>query len=143
MKKKQWERKSKSESMLVSHGEVRRVLLAKREPLFIVPSYMLLHVFFPFVTTMLISKNEMFKEFQDIFPKDVPHELSSLKGTEHHMDLTLGTILPNREAYKMNHREVRENMRSCAMPVILMPKMDNYLLTPYKFHLSCKPSFYV
>ncbi|RDX73754.1 hypothetical protein CR513_46586, partial [Mucuna pruriens] len=55
-----------------------------------------------------ISKNRMFKEFQDVFPKDVPHELSSLKGTEHHMDLTLGVTLPNREAYKTNLREAKE-----------------------------------
>ncbi|RDX97851.1 hypothetical protein CR513_19328, partial [Mucuna pruriens] len=115
----------RKEFMLVSHREVRRVLLAKREPLFTTFIDMFLHVF-PSIT--IVPTN--------VFPKDVPHKLPPFKGKEHHMDLTLGATLPNGETYKMNIGEakeiqkqvakliktswVRESMSLCAMPIILV-----------------------
>ncbi|RDX91472.1 hypothetical protein CR513_26543, partial [Mucuna pruriens] len=160
-RKEKWKRKLRKkikESMLVNHREVRRVIFPKREPFFTIPIDRLLHVF-PFVTIVLACKNRMLEEFHDVFSKDVSHGLLPLKGTEHHMNLTLGATLPNGAAHRTNPREakeiqkqvaklietgwVRESMSPCVIPVIFVPKKDNYLLTPYNFHLSCKPSLFV
>ncbi|RDX95070.1 hypothetical protein CR513_22461, partial [Mucuna pruriens] len=70
----------------------------------------------------------------------VPHGLPPLRGIEHHIDLTLGEILPNKAAYRTNTEEakenqkqvgkllekglVRESMIPCVMLVILVPKKD-------------------
>ncbi|RDX97768.1 hypothetical protein CR513_19432, partial [Mucuna pruriens] len=47
-----------------------------------------------------IGFGSMFKEFKDVFPKEVPHGLPPLRGIEHHIDLTLGASFPNRAAYR-------------------------------------------
>ncbi|RDX85639.1 hypothetical protein CR513_33137, partial [Mucuna pruriens] len=52
--------------------------------------------------TFTLGKNRMLEEFQDDFPKDVPYRLPPLRGIEHHMNLTLGVILPNGAAYRTN-----------------------------------------
>ncbi|RDY05112.1 hypothetical protein CR513_11084, partial [Mucuna pruriens] len=93
--------------MLVNPREVRRVLLAKREPLFVVPTDILLHVF-PSITVMPIGINKLLEEFYDVFPKDVPHGLPPLRGIEHYIDLTLRATLPNKAEYKTNPKEAKE-----------------------------------
>ncbi|RDY12206.1 hypothetical protein CR513_03039, partial [Mucuna pruriens] len=85
-KSKNKEEKGKK-SMIVCHEEVRKVLLAKREPLRLKTSL---------------------REFQNVFSKDVPHRLPPLRGTKHHMDLTLRATLPNRVAYRTNPRKAKE-----------------------------------
>ncbi|RDY13239.1 hypothetical protein CR513_01870, partial [Mucuna pruriens] len=77
--------------------------------------------------------NDLQDEFQDVFPKDVPHGLPPLRGIQHHIDLTT-TTLPNMIAYRTNPEKakeiqkqvskliekawVRESMSPCAMPTI-------------------------
>ncbi|RVW25290.1 Transposon Ty3-I Gag-Pol polyprotein [Vitis vinifera] len=80
------------------------------------------------------------KEYEDVFPNDVPSELPPIRGIEHQIDFVLGATIPNRPAYKSNPEEttelqrqveelltkghVRESMSPCAMPVLLVPKKD-------------------
>nr|XP_027077035.1 uncharacterized protein LOC113700789 [Coffea arabica] len=80
------------------------------------------------------------QEFEDIFPEDVSDRLPSLRGIEHQIDLIPGAPLPNKPAYRMGPEEMkelqrqvekllrkgwgRENLNSCAVHVILVPKKD-------------------
>jgi len=42
------------------------------------------------------------KEFEDVFPHDLPPGLPPVRGIEHQIDLLLGTPLPNKPAYRCN-----------------------------------------
>ncbi|RDX78047.1 hypothetical protein CR513_41734, partial [Mucuna pruriens] len=132
-------KEKKKEPLLVSHREVKRVLSAKREPLIAMPTTILLNVS-PSLMSLPASFEELHEEFKDVFLKDVPCGLPSLRGIEHHMDLTLGATFPNRATYRTNPKEskeiqtqvgkliekgcIRESMSPCAMLVILVPKKD-------------------
>ncbi|XP_042452586.1 uncharacterized protein LOC122037193 [Zingiber officinale] len=79
-------------------------------------------------------------DFEDVFPKEVPHSLPPMRGIEHQIYLIPGASLPNRPAYRSNPQEtkeiqnqveellqkrwVRESLSPCAIPVILVPKKD-------------------
>ncbi|RDX68640.1 hypothetical protein CR513_52345, partial [Mucuna pruriens] len=85
-------------------------------------------------------ENSMLEDFKDVFLKYVLYGLPSLRGIEHHIDLTLGATFPNRTAYRANPKEskeiqkhvgkliekswVRKNMSPCFMTIILIPKKD-------------------
>ncbi|XP_042031074.1 uncharacterized protein LOC121777781 [Salvia splendens] len=80
------------------------------------------------------------KEFEDVFPEELPNELPPIRGIEHQMDSLHGASLPNWPAYKANPNEtkelqmqvdgllakglIRESLSPCAVPVILVPKKD-------------------
>ncbi|RDX71580.1 hypothetical protein CR513_49051, partial [Mucuna pruriens] len=128
------------ESLLVSPKEVRRVLLAKREPLYALPTNMLLHA-----SSSLVSLPT------GCLLQRCTSGLPSLRGIEHHIDLTLGTTFPNRASYRMNPKEakeiqkqvgkllekgrVRESMSLCVMLVILVPKKDG----TWRICTDCRP----
>ncbi|GKV07006.1 hypothetical protein SLEP1_g18818 [Rubroshorea leprosula] len=80
------------------------------------------------------------KDFNDVFPEDIPNGLPPIRGIEHQIDLIPGATIPNRPAYRSNPNEmkelqkqveklmkkghVRESMSPCAVPVLLVPKKD-------------------
>ncbi|RVW47867.1 Transposon Ty3-I Gag-Pol polyprotein [Vitis vinifera] len=80
------------------------------------------------------------KEYEDVFPNDVPNGLPPIRGIEHQIDFVLGATIPNRQAYRSNPKEtkelqrqveelltkghVRENMSPCVVPVLLVHKKD-------------------
>ena len=82
----------------------------------------------------------MFQDFEDVFSKEVPQGLPSLKGIKHPIDLIPGASLPNRPAYQSNPQEtkeiqkqvedlmqkgwVKESLSPRAFLVILVPKKD-------------------
>lgn len=86
------------------------------------------------------SLNCLLKEFDDVFPKELPHGLPPLRGIEHHIDLIPSAYFPNRPPYRSNPEQtkeietqvhkllengwVQESLSHCAMPVILVPKKD-------------------
>jgi hypothetical protein len=53
----------------------------------------------------------LFHEFKDIFPAEIPSGLPPLRGIEHQIDLISGTSLPNRVAYRTNPEETKEIRR--------------------------------
>ncbi|XP_074284012.1 uncharacterized protein LOC141608569 [Silene latifolia] len=83
---------------------------------------------------------ELLREFQDVFPDDLPPGLPPIRGIEHQIDLIPGAPLPNKAAYRCNPEEtkelqrqidelvkrgfVRESLSPCAVPVLLVPKKD-------------------
>ncbi|KAH9769539.1 Endonuclease [Citrus sinensis] len=80
------------------------------------------------------------KDFDDVFPNEVPNYLPAIRGIEHQIDFVPGATIPNRPAYRSNPEEtkelqrqveellakgyVRESMSLCAVPVLLVPKKD-------------------
>ncbi|XP_071900973.1 uncharacterized protein [Coffea arabica] len=80
------------------------------------------------------------KEYQDVFPEDIPNGLPPLRGIEHQIDFIPGSSLPNKAPYRTNPEETKEQQRQveellskgwiqeslspCAVPVLLVPKKD-------------------
>ncbi|KAL0378818.1 UNVERIFIED_CONTAM: Transposon Ty3-G Gag-Pol polyprotein [Sesamum radiatum] len=80
------------------------------------------------------------KDYEDVFPDEIPPGLPPIRGIEHQIDFMPGASLPNRPAYRTNPEEskeiqrqiqewmtkgyVRESLSPCAVPVLLVPKKD-------------------
>jgi len=45
---------------------------------------------------------QLLKEYNDVFPQDIPHGLPPQRGIEHNIDLIPGASLPNKPAYRSN-----------------------------------------
>ncbi|KAK1601966.1 hypothetical protein QYE76_027071 [Lolium multiflorum] len=63
------------------------------------------------LTNIPSSLLSLLKEFQDIFPDELPHGLPPLRGIEHRIDLIPGAPLPNRAAYRTNPEDTKEIQR--------------------------------
>uniref|UniRef100_A0A2N9JBK9 CCHC-type domain-containing protein n=1 Tax=Fagus sylvatica TaxID=28930 RepID=A0A2N9JBK9_FAGSY len=90
------------------------------------------------------------KEYEDVFPNDVPSGLPPIRGIEHQIDFVPGATIPNRPAYRSNPEEtkelqrqveellakghVRESMSPCAVPVLLVPKKDE----TWRMYVDCR-----
>ena len=53
----------------------------------------------------------LLKEFDDVFPCDLPLGLHPIRGIEHQIDLLLGAPLPNKPTYRCNPNESKELQR--------------------------------
>ncbi|KAL6349883.1 hypothetical protein AAG906_001770 [Vitis piasezkii] len=51
------------------------------------------------------------KEYEDVFPNDVPSGLPPIRGIEHQIDFVIGAKIPNRPAYRSNPEETKELQR--------------------------------
>ncbi|KAK1602072.1 hypothetical protein QYE76_017115 [Lolium multiflorum] len=63
------------------------------------------------LTNIPSSLLSILKEFQDVFPDELPHGLPPLRGIEHRIDLIPGAPLPNRAAYRTNPEDTKEIQR--------------------------------
>ena len=59
------------------------------------------------LTNIPSSLLSLLKEFQDVFPDELPHGLPPLRGIEHRIDLIPGAPLPNRAAYRTNPEDTK------------------------------------
>lgn len=94
-----------AKNLFVREHAVRKALLASQ------PMYLLYcndlclstsHDVLPSVLECLL------KEFEDVFPKDLPHGLPPLRGIEHQVDLMPSASLPNRPPYRSNPEQTKE-----------------------------------
>ena len=85
----------------------------------------------------------LLQEYKDVFSKEIPNGLPPLRGIENHTDLAPGASLTNRPTCRSNPQEtqeiqrqvdelmsrgwVQESMSPCAIPMILVPKIDGRL----------------
>ncbi|KAK1607876.1 hypothetical protein QYE76_031549 [Lolium multiflorum] len=63
------------------------------------------------LTTLPSSLLSLLKDFQDVFPDELPHGLPPLRGIEHRIDLILGAPLPNCATYRTNPEDTKEIQR--------------------------------
>ena len=93
------------ESLCIKPKEVKRVMLARQPMYLLIPNYMCLSS-----SALELPQGfaTLLKEFEDVFPQDIPHGFPPLKGIEHQIDLVLGASLPNRAAYRSNPEETKE-----------------------------------
>ena len=49
--------------------------------------------------------SSLLQEFKDVFPDELPPGLPPLHDIEHHIDLILGALLPNKAPYRVNPEE--------------------------------------
>ncbi|KAK1616641.1 hypothetical protein QYE76_022158 [Lolium multiflorum] len=63
------------------------------------------------LTNIPSSLLSLLKEFEDVFPNELPHGLPPLRGIEHCIDLIPGAPLPNRAAYRTNPDDTKEIQR--------------------------------
>ena len=75
-------------------------------------------------------------------PEEIPHGLPYIRDIQHKMDLVLGSVLPNKPAYRMSsdeHEElkrqvddlldkglIQESKSPCAVLALLVPKKEGY-----------------
>lgn len=95
----------KKESLLINKSELKRELLARKNMLLCLPTFYCMsssNVGTPH------ELEELLEEFDDVFPKELPHGLPPLRGIKYQMDLIPGSQLPNRPPYKTTPQETQE-----------------------------------
>ena len=79
----------------------------------------------------------LLQDFDDLFHEEIPHGLPPLRRIKHQIDFVPGVSIPNQPPYRKETKDiqrkvdellqkgfVRESLRSCSFPVILVPKKD-------------------
>ncbi|KAL6346188.1 hypothetical protein AAG906_027932 [Vitis piasezkii] len=67
----------------------------------------------------------LLKEYEDVFPNDVPSGLLPIRGIEHQIDFVPSATIPNRPAYRTNLEETKELQRQVEEHPI--PRLDDML----------------
>jgi hypothetical protein len=87
-----------------------------------------------------VKVQELLDEFVEIVVDEIPHALPPIRSISHHIELILGEIFLNKEAYKLTPRDneevkeqvqdlldkglIKESLSPCAVPTVLSPKKD-------------------
>ena len=51
---------------------------------------------------------DLLREFEDVFPEEMPSGLPPIRGIEHQIDFIPGAAIPNRPSYRTNPSETKE-----------------------------------
>ncbi|RDX71126.1 hypothetical protein CR513_49563, partial [Mucuna pruriens] len=120
------------ETLMVSRKEVKRVLLAMKEPLFLFPT----NIYFNVSSPMLNLPIEMIKGLKELFPKDIPHGLPPIRSTEHRIDFTMEATFPTRASYRASPTKKYEPICSSSYSsskerLVMMP--INAIMIRYRY----------
>ncbi|RDX85346.1 hypothetical protein CR513_33491, partial [Mucuna pruriens] len=96
---------------------MKKMLLAKKVPLYLLPTNMCFHLSAQ-LSDLPVGFTKMLKSFQQHFPKETSRGLPSIKGIEDHIDFTMGVGKLIEKGW------VRESKSPCIVLVILDPKKD-------------------
>jgi len=136
-KKKERKKVKSDKSIFLREKELNRALISKQPLYLLMPKNICLS---SVQASLSLGMEQLLKEYDDVFPQDIPHGLPPQRGIEHNIDLIPGASIPNRPAYRSNPEEtkeiqkqvekllekgwVRESLSPCAMPIILVPTKD-------------------
>jgi len=97
------EKKNSKKSLIISHQEVKKVMLSQKNMFIAIPRTLEKELILdsPHCLANLV------KEFNDAF-QDPLKGLPPLRGIEHQIDFVPGASLPNRPAYRTNPTETKE-----------------------------------
>ena len=84
-----WLTRSGVEKALMENGEGFAIVVREEKESTEIPSSLI-----PFL-----------KEFSDIVPKEIPHNLPPMRDMQHCIDLVPGSMLPNNPAYQLNPKK--------------------------------------
>ena len=92
------------------------------------------------ISDLPVEIQDMLNEFHDIVVNDLPSEFPPKRSINHHIDLILGSNLPNKAAYRMTPQEneeirnqvqelldkrlIKESLSPCVVPTVSSPKKD-------------------
>ncbi|XP_071740522.1 uncharacterized protein [Rutidosis leptorrhynchoides] len=92
------------------------------------------------MTVIPAAIRPLLTEYGDVFLNEIPAGWPLMRDIQHCIDLVLGSVIPNKPAYKLNPKEyeelhrkvnellhkglIRESMSPCAVPALIVPKQD-------------------
>ena len=97
-------------SFYAKENEVRRAFMADQAMVLLVfkESYLNTNETNQSLPSMVVS---LLQEFDDVFPQEVPSGLPPIRGIKQQINFVLGTVIPNRPAYRSNPDETKELQR--------------------------------
>jgi hypothetical protein len=126
--------------LLMSGKELLTEVKKKEEPQFIVVRKPKIVLTGTRVDDLPEEVQELLEEFVDIVVDELPHSLPLIRSVSHHIELILGSILPNKSAYRLMPQEneevkrqvqellekglVKEILSPCVVPTVLSPKKE-------------------
>jgi len=99
------EKQKSCKSLFLRDKKVKRAVVIKQPLYFLMPNNICLS---STQVSLSLAMEQILKEYEDVFSKDIPHGLPPKRGIEHNMDLILGSNFPNRLAYRSNLEETKE-----------------------------------
>jgi len=121
IKKREWSHERKKErvpaegkgkgkmSFYAKESEVKRAFLVDQPMIFSFTKNLIL-ILMKLINLFLVAVS-LLQEFKDVFPKEMPCGLPSIRGNEHQIDFIPGAVIPNRPAYRSNPEETKELQR--------------------------------
>ncbi|RDY12819.1 hypothetical protein CR513_02338, partial [Mucuna pruriens] len=84
---------------------------------------------------------KMLEEFKNIFRKEMPHGMLSIKGIEHQIDFVPSALLPNRPAYMANHEEPKEIQKQVIQLLVKGLKDGTWHMAhgTWRMCIDCRP----
>ena len=99
----------KKENNFATKGDIKSALILKQFfYLLLSRETSLSTVTIPIFETLPLKVQELLHEFGDIFLKEIPHGLPTLRGIEHQIDSVPVASLPNRPAYRTSPQETKK-----------------------------------
>lgn len=120
-------REKKKECLYAREREVRQTICKKRSLIVLKykEAYLNLSKHNSSLPNVVFS---LLREYKDVFPKEIPNGILSLKGIEHQIDFIPGVLIPNHPAYQSNSYEMKELQWQGTCSRVLEPMCYSYTI---------------